>query len=532
MRESLLRTLLGVCLISTVALAACSMETDAQEGRATEMEASGKVREPAVAGAFYPGTETALRSAVTTMLDEAEPPALEGKVLGLISPHAGYMYSGAVAAHAYKLIEGSKFDAVILVAPSHHLFFPGSSIYRQGPYRTPLGLVEVDVDLAEAMASAEPSITFKPEAHIREHSLEVQLPFLQVAVPDLKIVPIVMADQSYENCVRLAAAIAGAVRGKEVLLVASSDLSHFHAYDEAVAMDQVIIDDVLNYDCESIARDLGTRKTEACGGGPMIAVMLAAKHLGATRAIKLAYANSGDVTGDKSEVVGYLSAAIVAGPGQAEESPGREEELGRQRAEQHVGVDLGLKEEEKAELLRLARKSIEARLGDQDPPVLSAETLDGHPILRQERGAFVTLTIGGRLRGCIGNIRGSAPLDRTISRMAVSAATEDPRFPALKAGELDKVAIEISVLTPLEKISDPEEIEVGRDGLYLEKGANRGLLLPQVATEYGWDRYHFLDQTCLKAGLPAGSWKEGADIYIFSAQIFNEEEIFGGSASR
>ena len=496
------------------------------------MEASGKVREPAVAGSFYPGTEEALRSAVTAMLEKAGPPPIDGKVLALIVPHAGYIYSGAVAAEAYKLIEGRPLDAVIVVAPSHHVFFHGSSIYSQGPYRTPLGLIEVDKDLAGAIASAEPSVTFKPEAHMREHSLEVQLPFLQVAVPGLKIVPIVMADQSYENCERLAAAIAGSVRGRDVLLVASSDLSHFHAYDEAVALDRVIIDDVLNYDCESIARDLGTRKTEACGGGPMIAVMLAAKQLGAARAVKLAYANSGDVTGDKSGVVGYLSAAIVAGPGQGEEQEGGAGDLKEEPAGEHVGVDLGLRAEEKAELLKLARKSIEARLGGEKAPGLEKGTVEAHPILREERGAFVTLTINGRLRGCIGNIRGIAPLDETISRMAVSAATEDPRFPALEPGELEKVSIEISVLTPFEKISDPGAIEVGRDGLYIEKGINRGLLLPQVATEYGWDRYHFLDQTCLKAGLPAGAWKEGADIYIFSAQIFNEEEILGGRSGR
>jgi hypothetical protein len=260
--------------------------------------------------------------------------------------------------------------------------------------------------------------------------------------------------------------------------------------------------------------------------------MLAAKRLGATRAVKLAYANSGDVTGDKSGVVGYLSAAIVAGPGQGRDAAGSAGEAGEERVEEHVGVDLGLKGEEKAELLKLARRSIEARLSDEKAPVLDKETLEAHPILTEERGAFVTLTIDGRLRGCIGNIRGTAPLDETISRMAVSAATEDPRFSPLEPGELDKIAIEISVLTPFEKISDPESIEVGRDGLYLEKGMNRGLLLPQVATEYGWDRYQFLDQTCRKAGLPAGAWKEGADIYRFSAQIFNEEEIFGGPAGR
>jgi AmmeMemoRadiSam system protein B/AmmeMemoRadiSam system protein A len=429
------------------------------------------------------------------------------------------------------MVEGKTYEAVIVVAPSHHLYFPGSSIYSQGPYRTPLGLVEVDRELADAIASAEPSIRFRPEAHQREHSLEVQIPFLQVAVPDLKIVPIVMADQSYENCERLAAAIAGAVRDRNVLLVASSDLSHFHTYDEAVGMDRVVIDHVVKYECEELARDLGARKTEACGGGPMISVMLAAKALGATRAIELAYANSGDVTGDKSGVVGYLAAAIVAGHGGGgkQEHASQTGKQGDVELEEEVGVDLGLRHEEKAELLKLARRSIEARLGNQEPPGLSREVLAAHPQLREERGAFVTLTIDGRLRGCIGNIRGMAPLDSTISRMAVSAAMEDPRFPSLRPEELDRIAIEISVLTPFRKISDPGEIVVGRDGLYIEKGMNRGLLLPQVATEYGWDRYRFLDQTCLKAGLPEGAWREGADIFVFSAQIFNEEQILGRS---
>lgn len=494
------------------------------------MGATGKVREPAVAGAFYPGTEEALRATVTGLLDKAAPPAIEGKILGLISPHAGYIYSGAVAAEAYKLVVGRSFDAVVLVAPSHHVFFHGSSIYSQGPYRTPLGLIEVDKELADAIASGDPSITFRPEAHQREHSLEVQLPFLQVAVADLRIVPIVMADQSFENCERLSAAIAKAVKGKNVLLVASSDLSHFHPYDEAVRLDQVVIDHVVNYECEELARDLEARKSEACGGGPIMTVLLAARRLGATRVVKLAYANSGDVTGDKSGVVGYMSAAIVDEAGAAGRTGGSVEKAGEEHAGGQVGVDLGLQQDEQADLLKLARRSIEARLENQQAPKLPPEVLEAHPILGEERGAFVTLTIGGQLRGCIGNIRGVAPLDSTIERMAVAAATEDPRFPPVQAAELDRIAIEISVLTPFKRISDPEEIEVGRDGLYIEKGMNRGLLLPQVATEYGWDRYTFLDQTCRKAGLPDGAWREGADIYIFSAQIFNEEEILGRSS--
>jgi AmmeMemoRadiSam system protein B/AmmeMemoRadiSam system protein A len=507
MKTGKLRALFGVCLMIIIPFVACSKETDSQEGRAAEMGASMKVREPAVAGAFYPGEEEALRSNVTSLLERAQPPALEGRLVALISPHAGYVYSGGVAAHGYSLIRGRRFDAVVIVAPSHHVFFQGSSIYTQGPYRTPLGLIEIDKELAGAIADADQSIQFRPEAHVREHSLEVQLPFLQIAVPGLKIVPIVMADQSLENCKRLAKAITSGVGNRNVLLVASSDLSHFHPYDEAVALDQVIIEHIERYDYEALARDLNSRKAEACGGGPMITVMIAAKDLGATKAVKLKYANSGDVTGDRSGVVGYLSAAIVA--------------------ENHVGIDLGLRDKEKAELLKLARSQIEARVRGQDLPEAAPEKWDAYPLLKEKMGAFVTLTIDGRLRGCIGHIRGLEPLHTTIAKMAVAAATEDPRFPALRPDELDRIAIEISVLTPFKKIESPEEVEVGRDGIYIEKGMNHGLLLPQVATEYGWDRYKFLDHTCMKAGLPEGSWREGADIYIFSAQIFNEEEVFG-----
>jgi AmmeMemoRadiSam system protein B/AmmeMemoRadiSam system protein A len=495
----LLRFVLLAVVCVAMPFTACSQEEGTQKGGAADMEGKTIVREPAVAGSFYPGTEQALRETVADLLRRAEPPPVEGKVVGLISPHAGYVYSGQVAAHAYRLVEGKTYDDVIIVAPSHHVYFKGSSIYNQGPYRTPLGDIETDREVAKAMMDADDSIVFNPQAHLTEHSLEVQLPFLQMTVRNLKIVPIVMGDQSMENCKRLAAAIVKCVKGKNVLLVASSDLSHFHPYDEAVRLDQVVIDDVLAYDYEQLARDLDVRRCEACGGGPIITVMMAAKELGASKAVKLAYANSGDVTGDKSGVVGYFAGALVE--------------------ESSVGVDLGLNEEDKADLLKLARSTIEAKLRGKPIPDPRRESAR----LNEERGAFVTLTEHGQLRGCIGHIRGTQPLCLTVSEMAIAAATEDPRFPAMTAGELGDVSIEISVLTPLRTITDPEEIEVGRDGIYIQKGFNSGLLLPQVATDYGWDRYEFLDHTCMKAGLPAGCWREGATIQIFSAQIFGEE---------
>ena len=506
----MIKTRIGICRYATIVhllvlvpFVACSGEGDPHEGGSAEMESSVRVREPAVAGAFYPGTEAALRDAVSGMLAGVEAGELGGRVVGLISPHAGYIYSGHVAAHAYRLVQGRKFDAVVVIAPSHHAYFEGSSVYSLGPYRTPLGLVEIHKDLAEAIAGSDESIGFHEAAHLREHSLEVQLPFLQVTIPDLRLVPIVMGDQSLASCRRLAQAIVSSVKGMNVLLVASTDLSHFHPYDEAVRLDGIVIDHVERYDYEGLARDLKSRKCEACGGGPIITVMIAARELGASQAVTLKYANSGDVTDDKSGVVGYLGAALV--------------EVAT------VGVDLGISGAEKVELLDLARRTIEAKV--QGRPLPDPKTDSAR--LKEKMGAFVTITKQGRLRGCIGHIRGVEPLNTTVSKMAVAAATEDPRFPPLSPGELKDISLEISVLTPFRKIEDPDEIEVGRDGIYIEKGLNHGLLLPQVATEYGWTRSEFLDHTCRKAGLNEGDWREGADIYIFSAQVFNESELLG-----
>jgi hypothetical protein len=496
-----MRRFAALVISVSLSLVACTGGGDAGERGSDKMDSSAKIRLPEVAGQFYPGTEAALRDAVTSLLDEAEKTEIQGRIVGLVSPHAGYMYSGAIAARAYGLIRGNRYDAVVVIAPSHHAHFDGSSIYDRGPYRTPLGDVEIDRELAKSIRESDPSIGFHPQAHEREHSLEVQLPFLQVCIPDLKIIPIVMGSQDYGSCRRLARAIAEAVGDMNVLLVASSDLSHFRDREQARKLDERVVERISGYEAEELAEDLSARRCEACGGGPMVTVMLAARRLGADRSVILEYGDSGDVTGDMSNVVGYLSAAFVAG--------------------ENVGVDLGLGHAEMTELLKIARQSIEARVLGKPMPALETDS----EALKREMGAFVTITEEGNLRGCIGNIRGTEPLLSTVSGMAVAAAVEDPRFPPLTPEEVDRISIEISVLTPLEKIEDPDRIKVGRHGLYLEKGPNRGLLLPQVATDYGWDRYEFLDHTCLKAGLPKGAWREGATIYAFSAQVFNEGEV-------
>jgi AmmeMemoRadiSam system protein B/AmmeMemoRadiSam system protein A len=514
-KQTMLLLVFTLCL----AVSGCSAS---EEGGNAQMESS-KVRQPAVAGSFYPGNQKALRETVTSMLEKAGPSRVTGRIVGLVAPHAGYVYSGQVAAWAYRAVEGTQYDAVVVVAPSHHVYFAGSSIFRDGSYMTPLGAIETATDIADAIAAADPSVGSRADAHTQEHSLEVQLPFLQVALPRLRLVPIVMGDQSLAASRRLAKAIAAGVRGKNVLLVASTDLSHYHNYAQAVSMDLVVMDHIEKYDPEGLLNDLDRERCEACGGGPVAAVMLAARELGAVRAVVLNHANSGDVTGDKSAVVGYMAAALVA-----EANPGEGGSGSTKVDDARPGVDLGLSDNDKRDLLRIARGSIEAAVAGKPAPDLEVTS----PKLRDEMGAFVTLTERGELRGCIGNIVGTQPLYRTVAGMAVAAATEDPRFPPVGADELPKLGIEISVLTPLRTITDPEEIQVGRDGIYLEKGRYRGLLLPQVATEYGWDRYQFLDHTCIKANLPKGSWREGATIQIFSAQIFNEADTLGRPASR
>jgi AmmeMemoRadiSam system protein B/AmmeMemoRadiSam system protein A len=467
-----------------------------------------EIREPAVAGAFYPDKPEVLSRDVKKYLENAKKEKIEGEIVALVSPHAGYMYSGQVAASAYRLVEEKTFDSVVVVAPSHRVNFKGASLYDRGGYRTPLGVVPVDTELSKKMMERRKEIQFLPEAHSQEHSLEVQIPFLQVALKSFKLIPIVMEPYwNWETCQSVASAIAETVKGKKVLLVASTDLSHFYTYHIAVEMDKIFLNYIERFDVEGLNRDLKSSRTEACGGGAVVTIMLAAKMLGANHGKVLKYANSGDVTGDRGRVVGYGAAVFYKTAG------GKE----KMKEEKKVGVDLGLSEEEKKTLHYIAKTVIENKAKGKAVPDFKIESTT----LKENRGAFVTIHKKGQLRGCIGYIEGRGPLHKTIEEMAEAAAFRDPRFSAVKEKELPELDLEISVLTPLKRISDVNEIQVGKHGIYIKKGWYSGLLLPQVATEYRWDRQTFLEHTCQKAGLPSNAWKEkDTEIYIFSADIF------------
>jgi AmmeMemoRadiSam system protein B/AmmeMemoRadiSam system protein A len=493
------------------------------------------VRPPAVAGAFYPGSPSELAKMVAKQFHEASKPEIAGRPVAIISPHAGYVYSGGIAAKGYKILEAQSFATVIVISPSHMAYFAGVTAFDGKAYSTPLGEIQIDRELTEKIASASDLISFSNTGHTvsggrSEHALEVQLPFLQTTLGDFSLVALMMADQNYKTCKALGNAIADAVKGNDdVLIVASTDLSHFHDSDTARKLDSIVIDRVESYDYRGLGEDLAKHKTEACGGGPVVAAMIAAEKLGANSVATTGYGDSGDVTGDKSNVVGYLS-AIIYKSGESktydldtenEQEPAEPDQSGGDIHDSPAtGVEFGLSTEDKKTLLSIVRQSIGARLKGEGMP--SFENMSD--ALDAKLGAFVTLNKRGRLRGCIGTFTATEALYQTIARMALEAAFSDPRFPPLEKEELDLLDIEISVLTPMKRIYDPELVEVGKDGLYIRQGINSGVLLPQVPVGYGWDRMQFLEQTCRKAGLPTDSWKsEKTELYVFQAEIFGEE---------
>jgi len=473
-----------------------------------------KVRPDGVAGSFYPADPKELSSMIDDMLAHASSPPINDPILAVVAPHAGYPYSGPVAAYTYAALKGRKFSRVVVIAPSHYVAFDFTSVYEGDAYATPLGTVPVDKVFAHQLAKMSPSIRISGEGHDAtsagaEHALEVQLPWLQRVLGNFELVPIVMGDQSYENSRALGVALAKLIQADNksgsTLIVASSDLSHYHPYDDAVKIDHKTLHALAAWDYFSMSQNFQTRVWEACGGAPIVAAMIASERMGANQAQVLKYANSGDTAGDRARVVGYSADVFVKAPhGAAEQAP------------------FSLTAEEKSELLALARKSTEYAVQTHkayEPPASASETLN------REYGAFVTLTEDGMLRGCIGYTSAIKPLYITVRDTAAYAALRDPRFHPVSVAELSQLQYEISVLSPLRRVTDIQQIKVGEHGLLMKNGEYEGLLLPQVPVEQKWDRQKFLEQTCIKAGMRTECWKdEDTDIFMFTAVVFGEHK--------
>jgi len=467
---------------------------------------SEDVRKPAVAGTFYPGNKEELAKKVDDFLANAKKPDIKGRVLAIIVPHAGYEYSGQVAAYSFKQLEAADFKKIIIISPSHYVSFDGMSVYNKGAFETPLGIVKIDEELADKIIAKDKRFIFYPEAHLKEHAIEVELPFLQRVYKDkdFKIVPITMGNPEASDIRILSDALYDVV-DKDTLLIISVDLSHYYPYDKAVELDANSTGAIEKLDAQKMLEDINNHNTEIDAPIAVLAGIMFANRRDA-KAVLLKYANSGDVTGDKSRVVGYSSILIYAPEGE-------------ETKEGLIVKDEYLNKEEKQKILEIARLSIiEAVTGKKQ--FLPNVTEDR---LKENCGAFVTIKENGQLRGCIGYIQAVKPLYETVKDVAKSAAVNDYRFNPVGQDELDKLELEISVLTPLKKIKDISEIEVGKHGLYMKKGFNSGLLLPQVATEYNWDKKTFLEETCRKAGLSQDAWKDkSTEIYTFSAEVFGE----------
>jgi hypothetical protein len=481
-----------------------------------EAKPAAVVRAPAVAGAFYPGDAKELADEVKRDLGQVAPVKAPGELVALIVPHAGYTYSAPVAAYAYRQLEGKHFDTVVVIGPSHRFPFEGIALSTADAWATPLGQVAVDRAGCEALLKSDAKASLNEAVHGPEHSIEVQLPFLQSTLKDFKVLPVLMVDFSDGNCAAAAKALADNARGKSVLLVASSDMSHYPAYEDATRVDGQTLSAIQTMDPQQVEAAThklmgsGVRNLETClcGEGPVKTVLMACKLLGADKVQVLRYANSGDVpAGQRDRVVGYGAVAIYRPPGRA----------GKEAAEMTQGSD-ELNERQQQRLLTVARQTIETYV--RTGKVLQVDETD--PALLRKGAAFVTLRIEGMLRGCIGSLEPEAPLIHTVRDRAISAAAEDPRFPPASVRELPDLEIEISVLSPLRKAASYEEMVMSKHGVIVEQGGRRGVFLPQVADETGWDRDTFLSHLCSdKAGLPADAWKRGAALYLFTVQAFS-----------
>ena len=507
-RFAILAAAVGLVLIAATACKELKptptpKETTTAQSFAERAEGRIRVQKAVVAGAFYPADPAQLTAMIQGFLDKATVPEIKDPIFGIIAPHAGYQYSGPVAAYSYKALAGRKYDLVVVMGPAHFDAISDVVILDVDRMQTPLGTLPIDRAGTRALLAAGDWISYDPTELGQEHSVEVELPFLQTVLGDVPVVLMAVANPTPAFCKKFARVLDETFRGRNVLFVASSDLSHYHPYDVAQEMDQRLLALVGKQDQEALAAESKARTIEACGIGPIQTLLELYRLRGGKDVRVLKYLNSGDTAGGKDRVVGYGSAVLTLPA-----SGG-----GTKMTSEYLSAA------DKKELLAIARKTVEEFVRTGKAPAFT----ENSDVLKRDGAAFVTLREKGDLRGCIGHVVAREPLYLCVRDMAVAAASEDPRFPPVRPEELKNIEIEVSVLTPMAPVKDPATIQVGRDGLMIRKGFRQGLLLPQVADEYGWDRETFLDHTCRKAGLPIGAWRHGhVRIERFSAEVFGE----------
>jgi len=464
-----------------------------------------KVEEPSrecvVCGSFYPADKTQLLTQIKESLQSAEIFKSE-EINALIVPHAGYVFSAGVAATAYKTLE-KKYKNIFIIGSSHHINFNGVSVYIQGNYQTPLGVVKVNREIVDNLIANNDSIIYREEAHNKEHTIEVQLPFLQTIYDEeFQIVPIIVATSELETIQALASSLRPYFND-ENLFVISTDLSHYPSYEDATIVDMNILnamqknspDTLINAVVQNENSNTHNLQTSACGWSSLLTLLYMTQNKDYKYEI-LNYKNSGDSHyGEKDKVVGYGAMRVY------KNSQG-----------------FILNEQEKQELKKIAKSALyEAVLNNKR---VNIDTTQLSPKFKEHLGAFVTLNLNSKLKGCIGRFEPNQALYEVIIDMTISASRHDTRFTPLNADELQNTNIEISVLTPRRKVGSLDDIVIGKHGIYIKFGSKNGTYLPKVATDMNWTKEEFFRSCCVdKAGINADDCKN-AELYIYEAIVF------------
>jgi len=530
----MLRVMLAIALL--VLFGGCNGAPDENASGQMEPEPAAGPRSAAVAGAFYPADPGALRQMVDAFLAEGRegsPPG-GGRPLAIVAPHAGYVYSGLTAGYAYAAVKGSSYDTVLLLGSPHVVPVRGAAVYCGPGFDTPLGVAEVDVALAEAVVRASPVAEDLREPHAREHSLEVQLPFLSAALGSFRFVPILlMGDRALLDAAAGAihSALLGAY-GPDVrpLIVVSTDLAHYPEKSDAERSDREILEAFCSLDPERLletdrrlmGENVSNMLCTMCAIDASYVALRLLERLGGKEAVILHHSVSSDstfVSASPDRVVGYGAVAVYAAGDESAQGGG--DDMSRENGGS-IRTYEPLSEAEQRFLLECARSTLESFCEDRTVPEFHPPS--GSRNLLEKRGVFVTLRRESELRGCIGRHSADLPLYRMVPKMAVASGFQDPRFPPLKNRELDRIEIEISVyLSDVVRIPGPSAFQVGKHGIILHKGAYGSTFLPHVAGEQGWDRETTLRHLCLKAGLPADAWRGGdVEFSVYETQIFSE----------
>lgn len=477
-----------------------------------------------MAGQFYSGDAEQLSAALEAFFQDAAAPRTEQPV-ALVVPHAGYVYSGQITADAFNQARPFAYQTIVILGTNHtKAGFRNIGVYPGAGMRTPLGTLPVNRELAEQLIDSSEDCIYRAGVHEKEHSVEVQLPFIQHLFPGINIVPVVVGTAEMNMCLRFGKALGRLLQDRNALIVASSDLSHYPTHEAAAQVDRDTLRSMESLDPEEFHHmanvppepPVPNLYTRACGEGPILVAMAAARELGATAGIPVSYANSGDIpVGGRDRVVGYGAMVFAAGK---ETATDETVELAEPASAPVPGP---LTPDQQRALLAFARKTIHQFLTTETVPV--PRRFD--PVLWSNQGAFVTLRIADKLRGCVGHVDEDLPLCRVVGHMALQAAFGDRRFSPVTLEEFPRFEVEISVLTPFTKVEDVEDIRVGIDGVMLKKGDHKAVYLPEVAVTMGWDREMLLDELCLKAGLGPGCWRKGASLYRFQTNRFQESDF-------